>query len=61
MSTLRNINLLKSAKSTEEEDELMTSTFGARRKAIVDDGATTDELKADYPALFKSDQVIMMI
>ena len=39
----------------------MTSTFGARRKAIVDDGATTDELKADYPALFKSDQVIMMI
>ena len=59
-SAMRKINLLKPAESPEEVELLMTATFAARRKAIVDDGASVQEVQEIYPALFGSVQVCMV-
>ena len=54
---LRNINNLKSAASREEVAALMEATFSARRRAIVMESVSMENIHEDYPALFEETEV----
>ena len=53
----RNINELREAADEETVRRLMTVTYDVRRHALVEEGATIEDLRQRYPQLFTPDEV----